>query len=226
MSKQYNISEPSEEQHKTKERIIAAASKVLAEKGYEATTLREISREAQAAPGLVHYYFGGKDELLVEVLQAAGRRFHQRMEHLVQHAPVDRSLEAVLTQLRERVDLEPDVYRLRYESFSLGLHNPLIEPKVRERLAQRRNEIGSVMAKVFENSERTDGAKHSSVDPTTLASLLLSIFDGLALQKIMDPTFDLEASYHLLARMLHGLLGSFDSGDEFPKGDHKGAPLP
>jgi len=209
MSKQYTT-EPSEEQHQTKERIIAAASKVLAGKGYEATTLREISREAQAAPGLVHYYFGGKNELLVEVLEAAGRRFHQRMEHLMQQVPADQSLEAVLTRLRERVDLEPDVYRLRYESFALGLHNSLIEPKVRERLAQRREEIGSVMAKVLENSERTDGAKSSSVDPTILAALLLSIFDGLALQKIMDPTFDLDASYDLLTRMLHGLLGSFE----------------
>ena len=206
MSKQYNTSEPPDEQHKTKERIIAAATKVLAEKGYEATTLREISREAQAAQGLVHYYFGGKDELLVEALQAAGRRFHQRMEHLAQQVPAEQSLEAVLTQLRERVDLEPDVYRLRYESFSLGLHNPVIEPRVRERLAQRRNEIGSVMAKVLENSERTDGAQRSSLDPTILAALLLSIFDGLALQKIMDPTFDLEAAYHLLAQMLRGLL--------------------
>ena len=126
MSKQYTISEQSEEQQKTKERIIAAASKVLAEKGYEATTLREISREAQAAPGLVHYYFGGKDALLVEVLQAAGRHFHQRMEHLVQQVPADQSLEAFLTQLHERVEQEPEVYRLRYESFSLGLHNPVI----------------------------------------------------------------------------------------------------
>lgn len=205
MSKQYTISEPSEEQQKTKERIIAAASKVLAEKGYEATTLREISREAQAAPGLVHYYFGGKDELLVEVLQAAGRRFHQRMERLVQQVSAEQSLEAFLTQLHERVELEPEVYRLRYESFSLGLHNPLIEPRVRERLAQRRDELGSVIAKVLENSEGTEGMQRSSLDPTLLAALLLSIFDGLALQKIMDPTFDLEASYHLLAQMLHAL---------------------
>jgi AcrR family transcriptional regulator len=209
MSKQQKTSEQSEEQQKTRERIIVAASKVLAEKGYEATTLREISREAQAAPGLVHYYFGGKDELLVEALQAAGQHFHQRMEQLTQHAPANRSLEAVLMHLRERVDLEPEVYRLRYESFSLGLHNPVIEPKVRERLAQRRSEIGSVMAKVFENIESSDGVMHSSLDPTLLAALLLSIFDGLALQKIMDPTFDLEAAYHLLAQMLHGLLESF-----------------
>jgi AcrR family transcriptional regulator len=205
MSKQYTISEPSAEQQKTKERIIAAASKVLAEKGYEATTLREISREAQAAPGLVHYYFGGKDELLVEVLQAAGQRFHQRMERLVQQVHAEQSLEAFLTQLYERVELEPEVYRLRYESFSLGLHNPLIEPRVRERLAQRRGELGSVIAKVLENSEGAEGAQRSSLDPTLLAALLLSIFDGLALQKIMDPTFDLEAAYHLLAQMLHAL---------------------
>ncbi len=206
MSKQHNTDEQSEEQQKTRERIIAAASKILAQKGYEATTLREIAREAQAGPGLVHYYFGGKDALLVEVLQATGRHFHQRMEQLVQQVPGDQSLEAVLTQLSERVGQEPEVYRLRYESFSLGLHNPTIAPGVRERLAQRREEIGSVMAKILNKQQRAESTKPSSHDPTILAALLLSLFDGLALQKILDPTFDLDASYQLLAQLLHCLL--------------------
>jgi AcrR family transcriptional regulator len=206
MSKQHSTSEQLEVQQETRERIISAAYKVLAEKGYDATTLREISREAHAAPGLVHYYFGGKDALLVEALQAAGQQFHHRMEHLIQHVPADQSLEAFLTQLYERVGQEPEVYRLRYESFSLGLHNPVITPAVRERLAQRREEIGSVFTKVLENRERTEEARDSSLDPTILGALLLSLFDGLALQKIMDSTFDLEAAYHMLAQMLHGLL--------------------
>ena len=163
MSKQYTRSEPSEEQQQTRERIIAAASKVLAAKGYDATTLREISREAQAAPGLVDYYFGGKDQLLVEALQAAGQRFHQRMEHLAQQMSTNWSLDALLTQLYERVDLEPEVYRLRYELFALGLHNPVIEPKVRERLAQRRDEIGSIIARALENRERTESVKRFSL---------------------------------------------------------------
>ena len=210
MSKQKSTPEQSEEHQKTRERIIAAASKVLAEKGYDATTLREISREAQAAPGLVHYYFGGKDELLVEVLQAAGQRFHYRMGQLVKHMPADRSLDAYLKQLYERVDQEPDVYRLRYESFSLGLHNPLIQPKVRERLAERRNEIGSVLTTIVENMERTERIKPPSFDPTMLAALLLSLFDGLALQKIMEPDFDLEAAYQLLAQILDCFFGIID----------------
>ena len=212
MSKQDITSEPLEEQHKTRERIIAAASKVLAEKGYDATTLREISREAQAGPGLVHYYFGGKDALLVEVLQATGQQFHQRMEHLIQQVSADQSLEVFLAQLHERVEQDTEVYRLRYESFSLGLHNPIIAPAVRERFAQRREEIGSVLAKVVENTKRTEGTKRksSSVDPKSLAALLLSLFDGLALQKILDPTFDLDASYQLLERMLRLLLSDHE----------------
>jgi len=88
------------------------------------------------------------------------------------------------------------------------LHNPLIEPSVRERFAQRRNEICSVIAKVLENSGWTKSAQHSSPDPTLLGALLLSVFDGLALQKILDPDFDLEAAYQLLAQTLHSLLGS------------------
>jgi AcrR family transcriptional regulator len=206
MSKQYTTEEQSEEQQQTRERIIAAASKVLAAKGYDATTLREISREAQAGPGLVHYYFGGKDALLVEVLQAAGQRFQQRIEHLAQQMSTNWSLDALLTELCERVDLEPEVYRLRYESFSLGLHNPVIAPKVRERLAQRRNEIGSIIAMALGNMAKSERVERFSLDPTLLAALLLALFDGLALQKILDPTFDLEAAYHLLAQMLHGLL--------------------
>lgn len=207
MSKQDGEAKQTEQPQETRERIIAAASKVLAQKGYEAATLKEISREAQAAPGLVHYYFGGKDQLLVEVLRAAGQSFHQRMEDLVESMPADQSLEAFLAQLRKRVDQDPDVYRLRYESFSLGLHNPLIAPRVRERLAQRRQELGSVVAKVMENTQRDPeaGAKDSLLDPISMAALLLSVFDGLALQKIMDPTFDLDTPYHLLADMLRGL---------------------
>lgn len=205
MSKQYETEKQTEDQQKTRERIIAATSKVLAEKGYDATTLREISREAQVAPGLVHYYFGGKDQLLVEVLEASGRRFSQATEQLVQNVPPDQSLEAVLTHIFERVEQDPEVYRLRYKSFALGLHNPLIEPKVKERLAQRRKEIGAVMTKVLENMAHTEGKKSSSLDPAPLAALLLSIFDGLALQKIMEPSFDLDAAYKVLVHMLRCL---------------------
>src|SRR2546429_7859732 len=102
MSKQHTASRQSEGQQETRERLIAAASKVLAQKGYDATTLREIAREANAAPGLVHYYFGGKDQLLVEVLKTVSKRYAQETERLSQQIAPDQFIAAELSQPRVR----------------------------------------------------------------------------------------------------------------------------
>lgn len=39
-----------------------------------------------------------------------------------------------------------------------------------------------------------------------LASVLLAAFDGLALQYLIDPEFDLDAALEVLHRMAHGVL--------------------
>jgi AcrR family transcriptional regulator len=200
MSKQHTTSEHSEEQQETRTRIIAAAYKVLAEKGYDATTLREISREAEAAPGLVHYYFGGKDQLLVEVLKTMSDRYTEATRELSRRVAPDQFMEAALAQPFERISKEPEWYRLRYELFALGLHNPLLTPGVRDLLAEGRNSIGKAVSLVQQSSSIT-----ASVDPRVLASLLLAVFDGLALQKIMDPEVDLDAAYQLLVQLIRSL---------------------
>jgi hypothetical protein len=52
---------------------------------------------------------------------------------------------------------------------------------------------------------RRTSAVAESADPLVLASLLLAVFDGLALQKIMDPEVDLDAVYGLLVQMIRGV---------------------
>ncbi|XBQ15910.1 MAG: TetR family transcriptional regulator [Oceanicaulis sp.] len=53
---------------RTRERLLDAAEKLFAEKGYYGVTVRAIAREADADPALVTYYFGGKRELFDAVL--------------------------------------------------------------------------------------------------------------------------------------------------------------
>ena len=62
----------------------------------------------------------------------------------------------------------------------------------------------------MQHVEQAEHLKHASLDPTALAALLLALSDGLALQKIMDSTFDIEAAYRLLAQMLRGLLANVE----------------
>ena len=47
---------------RTRERILEAALALFAERGYEATTMRDVAREAGASLGLAYRYFAAKEE--------------------------------------------------------------------------------------------------------------------------------------------------------------------
>jgi AcrR family transcriptional regulator len=53
-----------------KERILQAALKLFAEKGFEGTTVRDICEEAGVNVSLVSYYFGGKEKVLYALFEA------------------------------------------------------------------------------------------------------------------------------------------------------------
>src|SRR5689334_19088655 len=116
-----------------RQRLITAGYTVLAEKGYEATTVKEVAHRAGVSPGLFHYYFASKDELLLAVLNEAGQRYGQMMRDLRAGVPGAHFLEAVVAAARDRTRQEPEWYRLRYELFALGLRNPVFLPGLGER---------------------------------------------------------------------------------------------
>jgi AcrR family transcriptional regulator len=53
----------------TKERILSAAEKLFAERGYDATSVRDITSEAECNVAAVNYHFGGKENLYVETFR-------------------------------------------------------------------------------------------------------------------------------------------------------------
>lgn len=52
----------------TRGAILAAARTSFAEKGFERTTMRGVASAAGVAPGLVHHFFGAKDDLFLAAL--------------------------------------------------------------------------------------------------------------------------------------------------------------
>lgn len=178
-----------------RERLIAAGYTVLSEKGYEATTVKEVARVAGVSPGLFHYYFASKEELLIAVLREAGTRYGQMMRDLRATVPADHSLQVAVAATRERVAQEPEWYRLRYELFALGLRNPTFLPVLGELLAF----IRQMFARAFQDITGRDEAQAQA-----LAAVALACFDGLALQQLAQPDADLAGAYDLLLAIILG----------------------
>ena len=179
-----------------RKRLIAAGYTVLSEKGYEATTVKEVARVADVSPGLFHYYFASKEELLVAVLHEAGVRYGRLMRDLRASVPADRFLGTAFAALRERVRQEPGWYRLHYELYALGLRNPTLQPVLGELLGV----IRQMFTRAF--MEVTGGDEQRA---QVLAAVVLSCLDGLALQQLAQPDLDLAGAYDLvLATILAG----------------------
>ena len=66
-----------------REEIVSGLLRAMARRGYERASVQEIAREAGLTPGLVHYHFSTKLEVLLELVARIGRllgeRFRRRL---------------------------------------------------------------------------------------------------------------------------------------------------
>ncbi len=67
----------------TRERIVKAAERLFAERGYDGTSIRAIVAKARVNQAAINYHFDGKDGLYREVLRTA---FRALTEDQVAHA--------------------------------------------------------------------------------------------------------------------------------------------
>jgi len=57
-----------------RDRILHAAETCMKERGLGALNIRDVAREAGVSLGSVHYYFSGKDQILMEIFEGFVRR--------------------------------------------------------------------------------------------------------------------------------------------------------
>jgi AcrR family transcriptional regulator len=98
-----------------RKRILDAAAKVLAQRGYVATQLSEIAEEAGTQPGSLYYHFESREELIEEVLHEGVRLSFARARAVVdamppESMPLDRLAAALRAHLRFQL-IESDYAR-------------------------------------------------------------------------------------------------------------------
>ena len=101
----------------TREKLVDAAARAFAEQGVGAASLVEITRRAgQRNRGAVHYHFGGRDALLVAVLEEHAAFLAEREGELLEAArrrPADDVASVVEAVVRPAVELAESGWRGR-----------------------------------------------------------------------------------------------------------------
>lgn len=114
----------------TRDAILAAGQRLLARDGYQGITARHIAAEAGTNLALVNYYFGSKQNLLLELFEEINReRVERQRQMYAADAPLSDKWRQAVSFYRQ--DLEVGFIRMLLEFIALGYGNPTIAGRVR-----------------------------------------------------------------------------------------------
>jgi AcrR family transcriptional regulator len=184
-------------------RIVRAMRTSVGRRGAAASTFDHVAQEAGVSRGLLHYYFGTKERLLVEVVRHdSDVRMRHLEESLAAADSVDAIVQALVTQLREYVEEDPATHALIHELFSVSRRND----EVREELAQLYRRVRGQVAEILRAKEQAGVVKLRG-DADSVASLLFALGDGLELQLVSDPAWDSSETFATGIETARFLLG-------------------
>src|SRR4051794_13532358 len=167
-------------------RIVEAMRASVAARGAAASTFDHVAQEAGVSRGLLHYYFGSKERLLVEVVRRDTELRLQRLERgLADANSVDAIVEVLVRQLRDFVAQDPAAHALIHELFSVSRRNDEVRDELAELYRRVRGEVANVL-----RAKEAAGVVALRGEPEAVASLLFALGDGLELQLVSDPDWD------------------------------------
>lgn len=186
------------------QRIVNAMRESMAKRGAAGSTFEHVAREAGVSRGLLHYYFGTKERLLVEVVRRDTELRVERLdERLAGAKSVDDVLDALVASLTDMIDNEPGFFLLLYELFSAGRRNPDIQREVGQLFEKTRSHVADVLS-----SKEEEGVLKLRFAAADVVSYLFALGDGFALQVLSDPSRDSAGAFEVGAAAARYLLAS------------------
>lgn len=175
----------------TRDRLIEAAFRVVADLGLEAASVKVIAAAAQATPGLVHYHFANKEAVIEAALRwsVAVSITSDRARRAATQP--HRQVEAFFAMLRSPSAALLDAYRFR-----LALVGPAMASAPLARLVTETSAaIAAELALVFANAAGRDTANDREL---VLATTLQATIDGVMLARIANPGFPVASALEIL----------------------------
>jgi AcrR family transcriptional regulator len=185
-------------------RIVEAMRASVALRGAAGSTFDHVAQEAGVSRGLLHYYFGSKERLLVEVVRRdADVRIQRLEEHLVRADSIDAIVDVLVRQLEDFVADDTPAHAIIHELFSVSRHNEEVREELGELYRKTRGQVAEVL-----RAKQAAGVVKLRGEAEAVASLLFALGDGLELQLVSDPDWDSSRTFDAGIQTARFLLGA------------------
>ncbi len=174
---------PERRRRQTRDALVAAATRVFAERGFHGANLDEVAALAGFTKGAVYSNFAGKDELFLAVLESRYDRALGALQAAVERAgdgpdrPTDWA-EYVRGQYTE----EEEQWSILIQEFTLYA---LRHPEARARLAALQRADTEAISRVIAAERRLHGIEMPE-PPEDQATIVVALFRGLFEMRVID----------------------------------------
>jgi AcrR family transcriptional regulator len=189
----------------TRDRIIEAARDVLVTHGHAGTSTRAVAEEAGVNLSQVHYHFGGRQGLLIEVLHRENEALLARQNALyAAPGPLSEKWRLASDFLDE--DLGSGYVRVLWELWAAGLTDPELAAGWRDAVRGWHELLKSVFAAWIE-----DVGVELPITPEVAATLVSHVFLGIEVHRLGG----FEAPHREVLDMLGALIERAEEGLDY-----------
>ena len=172
--------------------LLDAAERLLVDVGYAGITTRRLAEEAGVNNGLVHYYFGSIENLLVRTLERFTDRLIARQRALYADPDIP-FIEKWRTAMRFLLSEDVEYEKVWYELQALAWNRP----ELRERVDHVDGEWRAVLMEALAEPRKRYGIE---MPLDALVSLVITFNEGIILERLSG----IEAGHDALLEWIDG----------------------
>ena len=159
-----------------RQQIIWALYDCLSRKGHEKVTIKGIAAQAGLPPGVIHYYFSSKDEIVSQLAEAIVEKYSTILNQKVDEAvSSEDTIESIIDLMIEFI-FNRDLNRVFYNLIQMAFERAELQMVMQKMLKNYREKLAEVFKKA--------GA---GVESPFLGAALVGITEGLSVQLMVDP---------------------------------------
>jgi AcrR family transcriptional regulator len=193
-----------EKKAQTRERLIEAAARVFAEKGFATTSLDEVADAAGLTKGAVYSNFENKEDLVEAVLRAHQDRQSGISDVARSSSTLEERQQVAARLFTESVARERDAWLLFLDFTTYALRNPAVYADFLTRHRAGHKRIANM---IEENTPQVGRTFKTDADRAALIFEIVG--NGIALEQLIDPEGTPD---DLFDRLLPVLIEAFEAG--------------